>query len=429
MLLWGVNLGYPLSRLQHIRWVCAGHDIPVYFFFIVFPMIGAAAAALALKRQWTRWESLWWLLPLICLPGILHSADPLWSARQWLSWIIRGVIPGGIIFLLWDRESESWLLYCVYSVIIAAALLGLAELYCGYNPLLDRSLTPIPKISQSNDPFYRPFYSHYGALRSFMPGGTQGNRIPYAAMMLPFLPLGLWLMKYKNRFYWPHLLGVGIIAAILLLAQVRAVWVGLSAVVLLMMIAGLKKNLRETAAITAGVLLCVGTFLAWPKTHALLWDSSHPFHLTELSIQQRLAVLQTAGVLKDHWFLGIGFGQFPTVCKAYYHSELPWSGTPDNQYLRWAIENGVVSFGLLSAFFVGLILAGWKRIKDLRDVQQAEFYKSLLVGWGGLAVTFLFFDGFYWGACNMTFWSLLGMFATCLKTPSDQPGLEGGADL
>jgi len=32
-------------------------------------------------------------------------------------------------------------------------------------------------------------------------------------------------------------------------------------------------------------------------------------------------------------------------------------------------------------------------------------------------VTFLFFDGFYWGACNMTFWMLLGLFAACTKSP------------
>jgi hypothetical protein len=415
MSLWGVNLGCPLNHLQHIRWTLAGHDIPVYYFFIVMPMLAAAAGVLAFKRNWTQWELLWWLLPLICLPGILHSADPLWSLRQWLSWIIRGVIPGGVIFLLWDRQWEAWLLYLIYPIVIAAALLGLSELYCNHNPLWDNSLIPIPKTSQQNDPFYRPFYSDYRDLVPRRPEGTQGNRIPYAAMMLPFLPLGLWLLKYQKRFYRPHLLGVGMLVSILLLAQVRAVWVGLLASVLLMLAAGVQKNLRETAKIFIGILLCLCGFLAWPKTHALLWDRFHSFHLAEMSIRERLAVLKTARVLKNHWFVGIGFGQFPTVCRPYYPSDLPWFGTPDNQYLRWVIENGVFSFGLLLAFLAGLAHAGWKRIQCLGDARQVDFYKSLLVGWGSLAVTFLFFDGFYWGACNMTFWCLLGMFAAVLK--------------
>lgn len=428
MLLWGFYLGYPLNHLQHIRWTLWGAILPVYYFFAVFPMIAAATLVLIFKKNWTKWELLWWLLPAICLPGIFYSSDPIWSIRQWFGWIIRGVIPGGIIFLVaYRKRFHSILSYWIYPVIIAAALLGLGEIYYNHNPLWDSSLILIPETSQPDNPFYRPTYSHYNLLVSHRPEGTQGNRIPYASTLLAFLPLGLWLLRYRKRFYWIYFLSVGILFSILVLARVRSAWLGMLVTIILMHVVGLQRNYRETIKIILGLLLCAAIFLAWPKivvqfklqqpadpNHEMLWHRIKSFHFTERSIRERLEVLHTIKVLKDHWLVGVGFGQFPTASKPYYPSTLVWNGTPDDQYLRWVIENGVLSLVLLLAFFVGLIHAGWKKIKLMTDIQEANFYKSLLVGWLSMVVTFLFFDGFYWGACNMTFWSFLGLFATCL---------------
>jgi hypothetical protein len=405
LLLWCLYLGYPMQHLQNIRWTFLGYAVPFYYFLTVALTAVPAALALLFKRRWTKWELLWWTLPLVCLPGVLNSDDRLWSLRQWFSWVVRGVIPGGIIFLTFSRKKHGpMLLYWIYPVIIAAALLGLAELCTYHNPFWDGFNNHIPPTAQAANPFYRPIDA---IVFSDPPLGTQGDRIPYSATLVCFLPLGLWLLKYKRRQYWAHLFAVGALCAILVMAQVRAVWVATLAAVVLMRILGLQRNYRETGRIIAGILLWSIFFLIWPKTHHLLWTRLNTFHLTEKSIQERLAVLQTATVLKDHWLLGVGFGLFPTACKP--------NSTPDNQYLRWAIENGLAASALLASFFVGLVRASWKRIKLLQDPAASGFYKSMLIGWLSIAVTFLFFDGFYWGACNMTFWSLLGLFATSLR--------------
>ena len=423
MSLWGLNLGYPMQYLQHVRWTLFGYIIPVYYLLTVVFIAGASVLVLAGKRNWTKWEMLWWALPLICIPGILHSDDPIWSARQWLSWMVRGLIPGGILFAAASscrKQSFAMLLWLVYPIILAASLLGLVELYCGHSPLYADAVTPIVQTAQPGNPFYRPIdpFVNNSLVLSQRPRGTQGNRIPYAAMILPFLPLAIWALKYKRRFSWAHALAVGILFSILLLAQVRAVWFGIVAVMVLMPAMGLQRDSREGARIAAGTLLCLFVILFWPKSHASieLWGRLQSFKLTENSIHARLEALQTAGVLRDRWFLGVGFGRFPTACMPYYHGAHPWEGTPDNQYLRWAIENGVPSFILMLVFFAGLIRAGWEKIRLMKDNIEAEFYKSLLVGWLGIAATFLFFDGFYWGACNMTFWSFFGLFATCLNS-------------
>ncbi len=416
MFFWGLHLGYPMHRLQHARLMFMGYFVPLYYLLTVLFLVGAAAVVLTLKRHWSKWEVLWWLLPLICLPGILNSSDHLWSVRQWLSWIIRGVIPGGIIFLTAQRKDiDLTFRYWIYPIVIAASLVGLTELYNGFNPLWEGVDNHISQTSQPDNPLYRPYDTMVLSVR---PQGTQGNRIPYAATLIGFWPLGLWLFKYTKRLRWVQLIFVGALSSILLLAQVRSVWVAALAAFILMSAVGLQRNRRETIKISAGVLLCLGLFWVWPKTHEILRARLSSFNITEVSIRDRLGALRTAKVIKDLWVLGVGFGQFPkfkTPSSPYAPGVVLWSNTPDNQYVRWAVENGLPSLIIMTTFFIGLIRAGWKKVRLIQDVQRADFYKSVLVGWLSIVVTFLFFDGFYWGACNMTFWCLLGLFATCLR--------------
>jgi hypothetical protein len=418
MVLWGLHLGYPLHLLQHVRGNIFGHVIPIYYFFIVLPMVGAAALMLALKRQWTRWEVFWWMLPLICLPGILLSADRLWSLRQWSSWVIRGVVPGGILFSAARSKSSAMLTCWIYPVIIAASLVGLWEVYDdGRINLWDNSLQNVRlDASQSGDSlFYRPQDSNYQLPLSNRPGGTQGNRLAYASTLVGFLPLGMWLLKYKKGLYPLRLAALAILSSILLLSQVRAVWLAVLVSLVSMQIAGLLRTRKESAKMVVGAAVCLAIFLAWPRTHKMLWSRLNSLHLADASISARLQFLQTAGVLKEHWLSGVGFGQFPVACRSFVSQDL-WAATAENQILRWAIENGIGSLSLLLAFFLGLVRASWMKIQSMEDVMQADFAKSLFIGWLGVAVTFVFFDGFYWGACNMTFWCLLGMLAASLTT-------------
>ena len=421
MFFWGLTLGYPMQLLEHVRCRFLGYEIPVYYFFTVLPVLSASAWGLWRKRSWTQWELLWCLLPLICLPGILYSDDRLWSIRQWLSWLVRGVIPGGMIFLTarWE-DARTLIIYWIYPVIIAASLLGLTELYSDHNFLWDKLFAPIPATSQPENPFYRPIPRRTDTVISRRPMGTQGNRIPYASSLVAFLPLGFWLFRYRKRFYLAYLLAGVLLFCILILAQVRAVWLATLVGLILMPRLGLLSR-EQTANVVVGLSLCLAIFMIWPQTRSLLWTRFHSFHLSENSIRERLEAFQTVKLLKHHWFAGIGFGQFPTAGKQFYPSELVWNYTPDNQYLRWAIENGLPSFGLLLAFLVGLIRASWENIQKMAEAQQTDFYKSLLVGWLSVAVTFLFFDGFYWGACNMTFWCFLGLFSTCLSSQNQAP--------
>lgn len=414
---WGLFLAYPMNQLQNFRWTFLGYVVPIYFFFIVGLMMGALALAVAFKREWSRWELLWWALPLICLPGILRSGDSLWSARQWLSWLLRGVIPGGVIFLAAARRRPvALLLYWIYPIVVAASMLGLREVVTNRNPIWDQvgyvNGDSIAKTRQPDNPFYRPPGT---SDLSLAPRGTQGNKIPFAATLVGFLPFSVWLLRYRRRFFLGRLIAAGSVFSMLALSSVRGAWLAMLAATALMTLMGLLGKRREAVKFISAAAICLTVFYALPWLHGPLAGRATTFHLADNNIRYRLDVLETSRVLKDRWFAGVGFSQFPTVCKAYYRGTLPWLGTADDQYLRWVIENGIPALVLLFGFFFGLIRSGWRKIARFESVERADFYKSLLVGWVSVAIMFLFFDGFYWGACNMTFWSLLGLFATCLS--------------
>jgi O-antigen ligase len=420
MLMWAVHLMFPVHYLQHARWTIFGQVVPIYYFFTVFPLVGAGVLALALKRHWTKWEVLWWLLPLICVPGILASGDKLWSCRQWLSWVVRGIVPGGILFSYCRKEENVFLTRKLYPLIIGASILGLTELYLYYRTptnVWDNFLLKVDLgVAQPKENLlYRPSQRAYPLPTSRAPGGTQGNRVPYAATLVAFLPIGLWLWRYRKGASWLHLLALATLLSVLVLAQVRAVWVGGLLILLALRIVGFYDDRRQIAKVAIASLMCLGAFFAWPVTRGILWARFNSFHLTETSIRERLAVLKTAKVLEDKWAWGVGYGQFPVAGKPFYPENLPWNETPDDQYLRWAIENGIPSFLCLLAFFAGLLCAGWRAIKNMGGSRIGDFYRALLLGWLGIAATFSFFDGFYWGACNMTFWCFLGLFASSIR--------------
>lgn len=413
-LLWGVHMLGPLQQFQGYRWTLAGHEIPAYYFLVSIPLMAAAALLLALKRRWSRWELLWWLPACACLPGVLFSGDIAWSFRQWSSLLLRGIGAGGILFATLQgfrdiRGVRKW----IYPVVVASACYGLLELVLDRNILYDYFRYPeIPAVADSSNPVYRPYRYHHVSAR---PTGTQGNRIPYLCFLNAFLPLALWEIKYGKWKIWAWL-GAGAIYSVIVLGGSQSAWVGL--LVSLGAWTALNRQKYFSRKVAAGVLAATCLLLAiWVKMPARSESSDVvPTLSSKLSnIRHRLDSFATATAVQNRWLIGVGYGQYPNVYRPYYKGPYPGLTTPDNQFLRWFIETGLLGITALSVLFYGIVRAGLKRVSAMKETLEADFYKALLAGWGGIAAAFFFFDGFYWGVCNMTFWSMLGLFATCLK--------------
>ena len=173
---------------------------------------------------------------------------------------------------------------------------------------------------------------------------------------------------------------------------------------------------RLRLLLCALICLILVTFLS-PLRQKILSRLSHT-HPQDPTILHRLGSYPTVQALKGHLSFGVGYGMYPMVYALYYRGPMADLQTPDNQYLRWLIETGLLGFGVLASFLSVIIYKGWQRLRILMDTREADFYKAILAGWIGIASIFLFYDGFYWGAPNMTFWCLLGFYASSLKFPS-----------
>lgn len=412
---WIVYLLLPLHLLQQFHVSIGGWTVPIYYFFVVPPVLCLVLYAILSKRGWTPVEAAWWLWPFVLLGSIVFSLFPAWSLREAMSWMLRGFSIGGM-YLLWVSDSPLRAVRWVYAAAVLAALGGLLELGFNRNPLADRfvgqSVAPIP---ETGNPLYRPYRPGAGLpLVSPRPRGTQGNRIPYAASLLPFFSLALFFCGRDGRWRWAHRLAALILLSLLLAAGSLSVLIGLT---VLLFVYGITIGIGRTLLI-AGFFSIVAIGGLWFFTaHAASGWQSLP--LKQTSVRHRLESYRTVGALKGRSMFGAGYGQYPNVYLAYYKGPLEHLPTPDNQYLRWLIETGIWGFTALIGFISWLIRAGQTRLKDRNDLDEARVYNAFLAGWAGIATSFIFFDGFYWGACNMTFWSFLGLWATCLKPRPD----------
>lgn len=407
--LWALYLLFPLHLLQFFRLTIHGLSIPIHYFFLAPPVLAAAIYATARRRP-LRLRLLCWSLPLAVVGSIVFSSAPSWSLREWLSWISRGYGAGAVFFLLdEDRPTRERLIGWVYSAAVAAALFGLVELAVDRNPLVDhlRERRP-PTVSEASHVFYRPDQVKPVPI-SERPTGTQGDRIPYVACLLPFLSLAIWKLRAEKKPRWKAGWPALALVAIILAARSRSGWTGLGALLTAQLLLDQKARAPALRALGGLALFSAAAFVVPASRAALLTRLD-----SDVKIAHRIASYAAVGALKGHLLFGVGYGQYPDAFRSFYHGPMPWMATPDNQYLRWLIETGLLGSLALAAFLGSIVIAGVEKIADMRDPRQAEFYKALLAGWVGIATTFVFFDGFYWGACNMTFWSFLGIFSTCL---------------
>lgn len=397
--LWAAYLIFPLTFLKPFQIIVFRTSLPIYYLATVPPALAAFACAVLLKTRWSRTELLWCAFPLIAIIGIASSGDRLWSLREWTSWIARGYALGCVFFLVGGGGVFfKRILRRVYPLAAAAILLGLLELFTGFNP------------------FARLFGIN---LAWISPIGTQGNRIAFTACIVPFVPIILWRARTENSYGLLHVLLAISGFVLVALAHSRTGWVGLFVAIsaYLFLSRQDKRFLRLCGGIALGVMV-VGASIPASRTNVL--DRLRMFRKDDIDIQHRLGSYSTVRALVGRWAFGVGYGQYPRIYRPYYRGpaeDYPSLATPDNQYLRWLIETGVAGLAALIVFFGVNVAAGWRGMQSMGSLERG-FYEALLCGWLGVASTFFFFDGFYWGGCNMTFWAFFSMFVACIKEPA-----------
>lgn len=267
------------------------------------------------------------------------------------------------------------------------------------------------------------------------PGGTLGNRnfVAHAAAFgFPLLLLAL-LRARGGLGLLTSAAGVGICVSALVLSRSRAAWLGLIAVMAVLLIGALlsppvRRDWRLAARFLIALLFAgggVAAALLIPNT--LHWKSDAPYLETargvvnyqEGSGRGRLIQYQNSlDMALHHPILGVGPGNWSVEYPEYAsrgdpslsHGETgttanPW---PSSDWVAYLAERGIPAFVLLLLAGLGIVVGGWRRMRNARDTTEGLDALVLLAMLAGIAVVGAFDAALLLAWPALIVWSALG---------------------
>jgi len=117
----------------------------------------------------------------------------------------------------------------------------------------------------------------------------------------------------------------------------------------------------------------------------------------------------TFNIFKKHPLFGVGMGNYPKVHIAY---RAEGTGekveTPDNMYLRFICETGLVGTLTFFCFIFYWLYQFWRNRNDI-------FIWTIFVGLIGFLINMMTGDFFYWLPTQFLFWFMLGIGVASLN--------------
>ncbi|MDD5097385.1 MAG: O-antigen ligase family protein [Candidatus Omnitrophica bacterium] len=343
-----------------------------------------------------------WLLLLGLLSGTIVATD---KSIAWTTYS-NLVLPLFLLFYLGkgllaidENGNTVSAVICICSLIVA--IIGLGEFYFGKNILYENFIINI-------------FYERYRFVGR--PMSTLQNPVILGTYLLGCFPFGLFLLKNKSVNL--RLLGVAALllsAFVIILTFSRGVFLGFMVMLFFYLWQEHKTKLLKVFALC---LVAVIIFCTFQKNVNLtrfgfqrLIAGSYDSILSEYRFER---VKMTARIFKDHPFLGIGFNhfriRFNEYCSLGNSNEIYEFRIPDNMYLMFLAETGLIgSIGFL--LFIGFLLkSGLKKVKNRLDSQGQVIFVSL-VALIGLLINMGAYELFYWWNPYLFFCLLCGFVA------------------
>ena len=333
-----------------------------------------------------------WLL--IILSGfflsLINSIDRTNTLRTICSFILRGL---GIAFI--SQYVFKGKIKSIVPVILIATslvcLVGLIEFFFQWNPYF--KWTNLPTYFSIGYPI---------RIRSGM-AATLGHPLALSSYLILFLPLSLWFIQ-TDRFFLrsiPFLL----IASTIFFSFSRSSWFLALIIVLFYLFLEVKDNSRHRWKIIAFLLIFIVSSLIFVKSNNSFPERTDLKNLkTSIFSSHRSASYKTTyNILKDYPFFGVGFGNYPLVHEIYRaEGTIPYLKTPDNIYLRFLCETGLVGTAIFITFLSYWFYKLWKN-------RENTLILAFLIGLFFFMLNQIVADLFYWLAPQFSFWLLLGI--------------------
>ena len=314
--------------------------------------------------------------------SFITSIDRGHTIRVLLGFFSKGILVAFLTERIFKNRTKTTVAILVFCVSLVA-LIGLVELIFRWNPY----------------PALRG-WSYYYIIVS-----TIGNPLSLAAYLVLFFPLSLWYSRNKKNIikFLPFLF----IVFAILFSFSRSGWVALFCAVIIYFLRKefLRKNIKNWIHLSSFIVIFSVAFFLLPQPAKDYFKSKFNVRMfSSASFEHRLkSYITTWNILKDYPLCGVGFGNYPKVHEKYMvegvHRDTP---TPDNMYLRFLCDTGIIGAGIFFVFIIYWMRKLWKS-------RDNPVVWAIFCGLIGFLINQLTADLFLWTAPQFAFWMLLGM--------------------
>jgi len=328
------------------------------------------------------------LVFMMTLSSLFSQIDKFESFQTTLGFLFRGIAPGLAAYVLCRFESKDDGFFKTF--VILGFLVAFASLF---EPLSGKFFIFERKIIDPN------IAAHYPPSRGFAVGAL-GQPLPLSALLVLLLPFSLagWIRNRKNKFYM--ISSFVILSAIFMTFRRSGYFLGLWTGFSFLFLSGnIKKGIIYVSIF---LVFMAGVCLSSPfarKTIKSRFNISNT--IEEIKVSHRTKTYGTVwAIVKKYPVLGIGTRQFYDLHELYstYEGAIE---TPDNQYLRFLAEGGVLGFTVF-IFFIGFLLS--KFFSQRHSLLGRAYWMGLV----NFSLVLIILDGLYWPATQMTFWVVIG---------------------
>lgn len=362
----------------------------VYLFFFISGLILLAAASIELYKCKTLPSFVFFLAPflvVVFVSSLLSPSNKPEAIRAFFGLLFRGValFASAYVLVRYYDQQENIVKALVF-IGVVSCLISLYEIAIGQYFIFERVSL------EARDVVYDPSQGHaVGAL---------GQPLPYSVFLCILAPLAFYYWEKKHgssSFMIPFLLVVTVWFTLRRTGYIVAFLTSFLAL----------RKIKNTGKYLILLLVAFGIFTFISQANKqiktnLNYRIKPAYTIEEVTAGHRKEVYPVVlSVLKDYPLFGLGLRQYGRQFLKYAHYHNP-IGTPDNQYLMFFADTGILG-GLGFIAFIGFVIFKCFQSRKI-PLGGACFYISVM-----FACLLIISDGFYWPAVQTTIMMIFGM--------------------
>jgi putative inorganic carbon (hco3(-)) transporter len=330
-------------------------------------------------------------------------------------------ITGGLLFFVVrdiylgeDKARRLILLFICSGYLVA--LYGVFEFWAGHDIIFGRIFDPANEtyLRMSPDPWFE------NRILSSI-----GHPVFLGTLMIMALPISFSFCILEKHLVWKmgFVIGTFVLFVALILTFSRGAWVaGFFAGVSYLFLRGVRPiwYVISLGVVIAGVLIILFSFRGITDIFLGRIIEAYELYVLDLSATSRGKALgHTFEILDISPFMGVGTGMYRFKVSVLERDVLwpPTLDTPDNMYLLWIAERGVLGFFAIIFFMTHFFRLFLIRLKVKSNGDSHELVLGLFVCFIGFFVNMLTCCTLTFPVTRIVFWILAGVSITFVSIP------------